>query len=255
MVNHTRLDCVLGVAAGMRWGTAPAIHHCTHREAFGKRLAEQPLMRNVLADLAIESEAATVAAMRIARAFDEAHAGDEAAVEFRRLANAGAQVLDLQARPRSTRSRRWSAWAATATSRSRACRGSTGRARWPRSGRGPGTCNASTCCAGWRAARSRSRRSSRRSRRRAARSLGSTTARSALRDELADLEAIEARARGVVERMALALQASLLVRYGDPAVADAFCASRLAGDAGLAFGTLPSGTDFGRIIERHSPGI
>ena len=53
--------------------------------------------------------------------------------------------------------------------------------------------------------------------------------------------------------MALALQASLLVRYGDPAVADAFCASRLEGDSGLAFGTLPAGTDFGRIIERHSP--
>lgn len=80
-------------------------------------------------------------------------------------------------------------------------------------------------------------------------------ATSALRDQLADLEAIEVRARSVVERMALALQASLLVRYGDPAVADAFCASRLAGDAGLAFGTLPSGADFGRIIERHSPDL
>ena len=55
--------------------------------------------------------------------------------------------------------------------------------------------------------------------------------------------------------MALALQASLLVRYGDPAVADAFCASRLDGDAGRAFGTLPPGTDFGRIIERHSPQV
>jgi putative acyl-CoA dehydrogenase len=73
-----------------------------------------------------------------------------------------------------------------------------------------------------------------------------------LRDELADLEAIEFRARSVVERMALALQGSLLVRYGDPAVADAFCASRLASNGGLAFGTLPAGTDFGRIIERHT---
>jgi putative acyl-CoA dehydrogenase len=73
-----------------------------------------------------------------------------------------------------------------------------------------------------------------------------------LRDELpGDLETIESRARRVVERMALALQASLLVRYGDEAVADAFCASRLAGDWGQAFGTLPAGTDFTRIIERH----
>src|SRR5665811_2072352 len=68
-----------------------------------------------------------------------------------------------------------------------------------------------------------------------------------------DIETIEARARRVVERMALALQASLLVRYGDPAAADAFCASRLGGDWGNAFGTLPAGTDFGRIIDRHMP--
>jgi putative acyl-CoA dehydrogenase len=74
-----------------------------------------------------------------------------------------------------------------------------------------------------------------------------------LRDELTDLDAIESRARRVVEWMALVLQGSLLVRFGDAAVADAFCASRLAGDAGRAFGTLPPGTDFGRIIERHAP--
>src|SRR2546423_3118306 len=71
MVNHTRLDCVLGVAAGTRWGAAAAIHHCEHRSAFGGLLAEQPLMRNVLADLAVESEAASVSALRCARAFDE----------------------------------------------------------------------------------------------------------------------------------------------------------------------------------------
>ena len=73
-----------------------------------------------------------------------------------------------------------------------------------------------------------------------------------LREELVHTEDIEARARRVVERMALALQASLLVRFGDPAVADAFCASRLDGEAGLAFGTLPGATDFARIIERHA---
>jgi putative acyl-CoA dehydrogenase len=74
-----------------------------------------------------------------------------------------------------------------------------------------------------------------------------------VREELGDLEAIEARARRVVERMALALQGSLLVRFGDPAVADAFCASRLAGEWSGAFGTLPVGTDFGAIVERHTP--
>ena len=72
-----------------------------------------------------------------------------------------------------------------------------------------------------------------------------------LRTELADMTGIESRARRLVERMALALQGSLLVRFGDEAVADAFCASRLDGDWGHAFGTLPAGTDFSRIIDRH----
>jgi putative acyl-CoA dehydrogenase len=76
-----------------------------------------------------------------------------------------------------------------------------------------------------------------------------------VRAELGDLEAIESRARRVVERMALALHGSLLVRHGDPAVADAFCASRLGGDWGVAFGTLPAGVDFERIIERHTPPV
>ena len=76
-----------------------------------------------------------------------------------------------------------------------------------------------------------------------------------LRRELGDLDQIEARARRVVERMALALQGSLLIRFGDEAVADAFCASRLAGDWGGAFGTLPAGLDFKRIVERHTPRI
>src|SRR5262249_11163114 len=75
MVNHTRLDCVIGAAAGIRSGTAQAIHYARHRRAFGKLLFDQPLMRSVLADLALESEAATVAMMRLARAYDEAGAG------------------------------------------------------------------------------------------------------------------------------------------------------------------------------------
>jgi putative acyl-CoA dehydrogenase len=76
-----------------------------------------------------------------------------------------------------------------------------------------------------------------------------------LERELHDPEDVEARARRLVERLGLALQASLLVRYGDPAVADAFCASRLAGDGGLAYGTLPPGIDAPAIIERHRPQV
>ncbi|MEA2191932.1 MAG: putative acyl-CoA dehydrogenase, partial [Solirubrobacteraceae bacterium] len=89
MVGHTRLDCVIGTAAGMRWGVANATWHAAHRSAFGRRLAEQPLMTNVLADLCIESEAATALAMRLARAYDDAASGaDQHASSFKRLATA-----------------------------------------------------------------------------------------------------------------------------------------------------------------------
>src|SRR5450755_3739806 len=83
MVNHTRLDCLLGSATSMRRGTLEAIHHARHRTAFGARLVDQPAMANVLADLAIESEAATATALRVARSYDEPEAGP-----FRRLATA-----------------------------------------------------------------------------------------------------------------------------------------------------------------------
>ena len=112
----------------MRHGVAQATHHAAHRSAFGKLLIDQPLMQNVLADLCVESEAATVTAMRLARAYDQGP-DDERETLFKRLATAVVQVLDLQARRRSTRSRRSSASAATATWRSRACRGCTARRR------------------------------------------------------------------------------------------------------------------------------
>ena len=74
MVNHTRVDCLLGSATAMRRAVVEAIHHARHRSAFGALLSDQPAMRNVLADLALESEAATVAAMRVARAYDDSEA-------------------------------------------------------------------------------------------------------------------------------------------------------------------------------------
>ncbi|MFM9045878.1 MAG: acyl-CoA dehydrogenase family protein, partial [Solirubrobacterales bacterium] len=86
MVSHTRLDCAIGSMAGMRKGVAEAIHHASHRQAFGKTLIDQPLMANVLADLAIESEAATTSVMRLARAYDDAAAGDREAALFERIA-------------------------------------------------------------------------------------------------------------------------------------------------------------------------
>src|ERR1039458_8361750 len=94
MVGHTRLDCLIGAAAGMRTGVVAATHHAAHRQAFGRELIDQPLMGNVLADLCIESEAATALAMRLARAYDEADADAEAGEDssdaqlFKRLATA-----------------------------------------------------------------------------------------------------------------------------------------------------------------------
>ncbi|HEX5984021.1 MAG TPA: acyl-CoA dehydrogenase family protein, partial [Solirubrobacterales bacterium] len=255
MVNHTRLDCVLGGATGMRAGVAQAIHHATHRSVFGRELAEQPLMRNVLADLAVESEAATISALRLARAYDEALAGDEEAQQLKRIANA---VLKYWICKRAV------AHAGEALE----CLGGNGYVEesgmprlfresplnsiWEGSGnvqcldvlramvKSPASLEAFFAEVAEGAAHEPR--------------LASFTA--SLRDELpGDLETIESRARRVVEKMALALQASLLVRYGDEAVADAFCASRLSGDQGQAFGTLPPGTDFGRIIDRHRPAI
>jgi putative acyl-CoA dehydrogenase len=253
MVNHTRLDCVIGSTAGMRAGVAQATWHAAHRSAFGKLLSEQPLMRNVLADLCVESEAATISSLRLARAYDEAAAGDEDALRFRRLANAVLKYWICKRGP---------VHAVEALE----CLGGNGYVEesgmprlyresplssiWEGSGnvqcldvlramvRHPESVEAFADEVGEGAvADPRLDEFGRR-----------------LRDDLSkDPETMESRARSLVERMALALQASLLVRFGDPAVADAFCASRLEGDWGRAFGTLPAGTDFKRIVERHTP--
>ena len=129
MVNMTRLDCMIGTATGMRTGLTRATHHAQHRKAFGAYLIDQPLMRNVLADLAVESEAATIVAMRLAGATDRAVRGDERESPAAPHRPGRQQVLGLQARDRPTPPRRWNASAATATSRSPACRGCTARRR------------------------------------------------------------------------------------------------------------------------------
>ena len=151
MVGHTRLDCVLGAAAGMRAAVAIATHHAAHRSAFGKTLIDQPLMRNVLADLCLESEASTALAMRLARAYDEAD-GDagHTAGRLGRASTTATRSCSSAWRPRSAstgpasarrtmRSRRWSASGATGMSRSRGCRACTARRRSPRSGRARAT--------------------------------------------------------------------------------------------------------------------
>jgi putative acyl-CoA dehydrogenase len=247
MVNHTRLDCVIGAAAGMRWGTARAVHHAAHRRTFGKPLIDQPLMRNVLADLALESEAATTAMMRLARAYDAEE------TPFRRLATAVLKYWTCKRSP---------VHAAEALE----CLGGNGYVEeWgmarlyreaPLNSIWEGSGNVQ-CLDVLRAIQ------------KTPESLGALFSEiweakggdhrldiyvNELRTQLAKTEDLEVRARRLVERLALALQASLLVRHAPAEVADAFCASRLAGDGGRAFGTLPPGTDFKAILERVLPG-
>jgi len=252
MVNHTRLDCMIGAAAGMRAAVAQATWHAAHRRAFGARLADQPAMANVLADLAIEAEAATATAMRLARAYDEA-AHDQRAEVFKRLATAVAKYHVCKRVPPH---------AAEALE----CLGGNGYVEasgMPRLYReaplgsiweGSGNVMALDVLRALRAtpaaldvfldevdaAAGADRR------------LDAFTAR--LRADVGDGDDLEHRARRIVEDMAVALEASLLVRCAPPAVADAFCAARLDGAGrGLAYGTLPAGTDTGAIVARHTP--
>jgi putative acyl-CoA dehydrogenase len=250
MVNHTRLDCLLGAASAMRRGAVEAIHHARHRSAFGALLIEQPAMRNVLADLAIESEAATAAALRVARAYDVSSEG-----AFRRFATA---VMKYWVCKR----------AAPHAAEALECLGGNGfveesglpllyrdaplNSIWEGSGnvaaldvlramvREPDGLPAflEECSL---AAGADARLDAHLER-----------VRSAVADVFAGGEP-EFSARRVVEDLAVALQASLLVRFSPPSVADAFCAARLAGDGGRVYGTLPAGVDAAAIIERALP--
>ncbi|WP_432092707.1 acyl-CoA dehydrogenase family protein [Streptomyces sp. bgisy100] len=255
MVNVTRLDCVIGTAAGMRAGLRQALHHTAHRRAFGAELADQPLMRNVLADLAVESEAATLLAMRLAAALDRSQAGDASEAALRRLGLAVGKYWVCK---------RGSAHAAEALE----CLGGNGYVEesgmprlyreapllsiWEGSGNvaaldvlralGKEPAGLDALLAEVDAAAGADRRLD----------AAAAQVRAAL-PGLADPARAQLDARRLAERMALALQGSLLVRYSDPAVADAFCASRLGGDWGHAFGTLPAGTDLAPILERARP--
>jgi putative acyl-CoA dehydrogenase len=250
MVNHTRLDCLLGATTGLRRGTLEAIHHARHRTAFGALLADQPAMRNVLADLAVESEAATVSAMRVARSYDEP---EQAA--FRRFSTA---VMKYWV------SKRAPGHAAEALE----CLGGNGfvedsgmpllyrdaplNSIWEGSGNVaaldvlramakepdglPAFMEECELAAG---ADSRLDAHLDRVREQAAAVFSS--------------EDPQFQARRVVEDLALTLQGSLLVRHSPPEVADAFCATRLGGAGGHAYGTLPAGVDAAAIIERALP--
>jgi putative acyl-CoA dehydrogenase len=258
MVGHTRLDCVIGSAAGMRTGVVNATHHTAHRAAFGKLLIEQPLMRNVLADLCLESEATTALAMRLARAYDEADSDARAgenetdAQLFKRLATAVGKYWTCKRAPNHAYE-------------SLECLGGNGYVE--ESGM-PRLYREAPLASIWEGSGNVMSLDVLRALARSPRSLevflaeveearGADARLDAhvqqLKKQFSDPGTLETRARRVVESMALCLQGSLLVRTAPGAVADAFCASRLDTDGGLEYGTLPAGTDFDAIIERGRP--
>jgi len=231
MVVHTRLDCVLGSAALQRQAVAEATHHAAHRSAFGRLLADQPLMRNVLADLCVESEASTLAALRLARSFDS---GDDA---FRRIATAVLKYWVCKRTP-------------AVVGEALECLGGNGYVE--ESGL-PRLYRESPLNAIWEGASNVQcldvLRALRREPEAAEAFLAELEPAHRTRLESTLAEADEEGARRVVEAMAVALQETLLDRHGDPAVADAFRAREHYG----AFGTLPPGLDLERIVERHRP--
>lgn len=251
MGTYTRLDCALGSAGLLRGAVAQALHHVTHRRAFQRHLIDQPLMTNVVADLALESEAATVLALRLARAFDRAE-GEPAEAAFRRLCTPAVKYWVCKRAP-------------VAVVEAMEVLGGNGyvdegpmgmlykeiplNSIWEGSGnvmcldvlralaRTPDSLE--VFLAEVSAASGADRR------------LDAAIAR--LRTEFADPGEIEGRGRRLVEQMMLTLQGALLVQSAPAAVADAFCASRLDGDWGHAFGTLPGGADLRAIVDRARP--
>ena len=254
MVNMTRLDCVIGSSAGMRTAVAMAAHHARHRSAFGELLIDQPAMRNVLADLQVESEAATTAMLRLAGANDRAIRGDEGEAALRRIALAVTKYYVCKRAP-------------IAAGEALECLGGNGYIEdfdlariyrelpllsiWEGSGnvaaldalraiaREPHTLDAFFG--------------------EVELALGADAlyddAVDRLKKELTSFDDIQLRARRIVELMALVFQGSQLLRHAPSAVADAFCASRLGRDWGGALGTLPPGLDLAPVLERTATGF
>ena len=249
MVNLTRLDCTLGSATSMRQGLTRAIHHAQHRKAFGAYLIDQPLMRNVIADLAVEAEAATVVAMRMAGATDAVTRGDEREAMLRRIGLAAAKYwVCKRATPHAAEAME--------------CLGGNGYAE--DSGM-PRLYREAPLMGIWEGSGNVSALDTLRAM--ATRpecvevlfdELSTTAGNDArldahvdrLKTGLTDLTTIEYRARKVAEDITGALQGSLLIRHGHPSVTEAFLATRMARDWGGAFGTLPTGLDLAPIIER-----
>jgi putative acyl-CoA dehydrogenase len=248
MSNYTRLDCAIGSSGLMRQAVAQAVHHARHRVAFQKKLIDQPLMTNVLADLALESEAATVLTMRLARAYDES---DEASLALRRVVTPAAKFWICKRAPYLALEAMEVLGGSGYIEESvlpRIYREMPVNSIWEGSG--------NVMCLDVLRAMGR------------VPNIGDV-----LRRELDDggdarLKAFaarlmtrlaaperndEAQARALVRELVLALQAALLIKHAPAYVADAFCTSRLNGEGAGAFGLLPRGVDARAIVERAAP--
>jgi putative acyl-CoA dehydrogenase len=243
MVATTRLDCVLGSAATVRAALTQAVHHARHRRAFGARLVDQPLMQNVLADLALESEAATALAVRLAAAQD---AGDR---DYLRLAGAVAKFWVCKRTPVAVAEALEVLGGNGYVEESgmpRLYRQAPLNSIWEGSGNvialdvlralGAGSASLAAVTAELDAARGADGRYD--------------AALKRLAAELGDPDQLPLRARRIAGQLALCLQASLLLQHGPAAVADAFCATRLGGDWGAVLGTLPPGTPVAQLVDR-----
>jgi putative acyl-CoA dehydrogenase len=251
MVQGTRFYCCFSSAALMRQGLVQALHHTRHRSAFQKRLIQQPLMRNVLADLTVESEAALALTLRIGRAMDQA-AENESAAALARIATAAGKYWITKRAPGHTYE-------------AMECHGGPGyiedsimprlyreapvNSIWEGSGN-------VMCLDVLRAMfREQAAVPAFLAELEAARGGNAQldAAIEALKGELENPEDLELRARGITEMLATALQGALLVQHAPAAIGDAFCASRLGARWMGAYGTLPAGVDFDAIIDRATP--
>ncbi|MBV8245260.1 MAG: acyl-CoA dehydrogenase family protein [Candidatus Eremiobacteraeota bacterium] len=250
MVNFTRLDCVNGSAALMRQALVQALHHARYRYAFGRALIDQPLMKNVLADLALESEAALALLMRVARAADRA-ASDEREAAIKRIGTAIAKYWVCKRAP-------------MVVAEALECLGGNGYVEesvMPRLYReaplnsiweGSGNVNALDVLRAMQ--KTPDALEAMFGEMVGAGDVAIVGALHRLRQEASDAEAVELRARRIVEELALTWQAALLQRTSIAPVADAFARSRLTGDGGRALGTLPASVDFDAIVQRAFAG-
>ena len=251
MVTGNRLYCAMSSAGIMRQALVQALHHTSHRSAFQKRLIQQPLMQNVLADMAVEVEAALALGLRVAQAMDRMDDPAEAALA--RIGTAVAKYWNTKRCP-------------SLVVEALECHGGPG---YVEESIMPRLYREAPLNSIWEGSGNVMGLDVLRAMGREAEAIPAVMAElekargnhpnldraiDDLRDELADPEGLEARMRMVTEMMALTLQAALLTRHGDSPVADAFCASRLAPRYRGAFGTLPKGLDLDAIISRALPG-